>query len=198
MIDHGAGNLVSMMRALHKVGADPTLVESGELAGFDCVVLPGVGATGPAMRTLNRAGLTDELRGYEGALLGVCVGMQLLFDFSSEDDTHCLGVIPGEVRRVNATPLPHVGWNSVEGGDDMLFGGLPSQRLFYFVHGFAVRPGEERSIIGMTSYRTDTFVSAVRVGSVAGVQFHPERSGPIGLQVLDNFINGSEGVGHVA
>jgi glutamine amidotransferase len=198
VIDHGAGNLVSMMRAIQTVGADPTLVDSGGLSGFDRVVLPGVGATGPAMRTLNRTGLADELRTYKGPLLGVCVGMQLLFDSSAEDDTECLGLIPGDVRRINATPLPHVGWNSVDDTSDPLFRGLGQQPLFYFVHSFAVRPVDDRSVIGWTSYGEDVFASAVRVGSVTGLQFHPERSGALGLEVLASFIAKSEQVRDVA
>ncbi len=198
VIDHGASNLVSMMRAIQSVGANPTLVKSGELAGFDRVVLPGVGATGPAMRSLNRSGLADELRNYEGDLLGVCVGMQLLFDSSAEDDTSCLGLIPGDVGRINATPLPHVGWNSVDRTDDVVFAGLPVEPLFYFVHAFAARPRDERSIIGRTSYGEDTFASAVRARSVTGVQFHPERSGSVGLLVLANFVKDSRKVSNVA
>lgn len=198
VIDHGAGNLVSMMRAIHAVGANPTLVESGELAGFDRVVLPGVGATGPAMRNLNRSGLADELRSYKGDLLGVCLGMQLLFDFSAEDGTSCLGLIPGAVGRIDATPLPHVGWNSVDRTDDPVFAGLAAEPLFYFVHTFAARPRDERSILGWTTYGKDAFASAVRAGSVTGFQFHPERSGPAGLQVLANFVMGSTEVHRVA
>jgi glutamine amidotransferase len=198
VIDHGAGNLVSMMRAIQTVGANPTLVDSGGLSSFDCVVLPGVGATGPAMRTLNRTGLADELRTYKGPLLGVCVGMQLLFDSSAEDDTACLGLIPGDVRRINATPLPHVGWNSVDDADDPLFRELGHQPLFYFVHSFAVRPVDERSVVGWTTYGEDVFASAVRAGNVTGLQFHPERSGPLGLEVLANFIATSEQVRDVA
>jgi glutamine amidotransferase len=150
------------------------------------------------MRTLNRTGLADELRTYKGPLLGVCVGMQLLFDSSAEDDTECLGLIPGDVRRINATPLPHVGWNSVDDTSDPLFRGLGQQPLFYFVHSFAVRPVDDRSVIGWTSYGEDVFASAVRVGSVTGLQFHPERSGALGLEVLASFIAKSEQVRDVA
>ncbi len=188
VIDHGAGNLVSMMRALEVVGSNPTLVRSGSLGGFDRVVLPGVGATGPAMRTLDRSGLADELRSYEGPLLGVCVGMQLLFDHSKEDGTHCLGLIEGDVQRINATPLPHIGWNSVEGLDNEILTGLGSDPLFYFVHSFAVHPSNPTVVAGRTTYGDDVFASLVVSGSVTGLQFHPERSGEAGLRVLANFI----------
>ncbi len=198
VIDHGAGNLVSMMRALETVGASPTLVRSGELAGFDRVVLPGVGATGPAMRTLDQTGLSDELRNYRGLLLGVCVGMQVLFDYSTEDDTQCLGLIEGEVQRINATPLPHIGWNSVEQTNDAIFTGLGSSPLFYFVHSFAARPSDPRVVVGRTSYGNDAFASAVESGPVTGLQFHPERSGTAGLRVLANFIGDPGEVRNVA
>jgi len=198
VIDHGAGNLVSMMRALEVVGADPTLVRSGTLGEYDRVVLPGVGATGPAMRTLSRAGLSDELRSYQGPLLGVCVGMQLLFDYSTEDDTECLGLIPGDVRRINATPLPHIGWNSVEHTSNAIFAGLGSSPLFYFVHSFAVQPSDPHLVVGRTSYGESAIVSAVESGSATGLQFHPERSGAAGLRVLANFLDDSREVRDVA
>ena len=188
VIDHGAGNLVSMMRALEMVGANPTLVRSGELTGFDRVVLPGVGATGPAMRTLDRTGLADELRNYRGSLLGVCVVMQLLFDYSTEDDTECLGLIRGDVQLIDATPLPHIGWNSVAHDDQTMFSGLGDNPLFYFVHSFAVRPSDPASVVGRTTYGEDTFASCVASGPVTGLQFHPERSGAAGLRLLANFL----------
>lgn len=191
VIDHGAGNLVSMMRAIETTGAIPTLVSSGALTDFDCVVLPGVGSAGPAMRTLVRTGLSEELRSFAGPLLGVCVGMQLLFDYSTEDDTECLGLIRGDVQRIDATPLPHVGWNSVEDTNDAIFAGLVDNPLFYFVHGFSVRPSDSEVVVGRTSYGEDLFASAVRSGPVAGLQFHPERSGTDGLRVLANFIGES-------
>ena len=198
VIDHGAGNLVSMMRAIRTVGADPVLVQSGSLGEYDSVVLPGVGATGPAMRSLNKTGLADELRSYRGPLLGVCVGMQLLFDYSTEDNTRCLGVIKGDVRRLTTTPLPHIGWNSVEHEANALFSGLDDHPLFYFVHSFAVDPVDPNVTVGCTSYGDDVFTSAAERGSVSGVQFHPEKSGSAGLTVLGNFLNKVGSIRHVA
>lgn len=198
VIDHGAGNLVSMMRAIRTVGADPTLVQSGSLGEYDSVVLPGVGAAGPAMRSLNRTGLADELRSYRGPLLGVCVGMQLLLDYSTEDNTRCLGLIEGEVRRLNSTPLPHIGWNSVEHEASALFNGLDEHPLFYFVHSFAVDPAEPNVTVGRTEYGNDVFTSAAERDSVSGVQFHPEKSGAAGLTVLRNFLNKVGSIRHVA
>lgn len=198
VIDHGAGNLVSMMRALESVGAHPTLVRSGSLSTFDRVILPGVGATGPAMRTLNRTGLAEELRTFEGPLLGVCVGMQLLFDRSLEDDTECLGLIGGTVSVIDATPLPHIGWNAVRNNAPSIFARLGSDPLFYFVHSYAVRPTDSTVVIGTTTHGTDTFASSVRTGRITGLQFHPERSGNAGLSVLANFLAEERQVRHVA
>lgn len=187
-----------MMRALQTVGAEPSIVTTGPLSPFDRVVLPGVGATAPAMRALTQSGLTDELRNFEGPLLGVCVGMQLLFDFSAEDDTECLGLVHGTVRRLNATPLPHIGWNDVSSNASGLFSGLASEELFYFVHSFVPRPSDPAVTVGETTHGTDVFASAVTDGDVTGFQFHPERSGSAGLAVLANFISGTKAARHVA
>ncbi|MEN8040743.1 MAG: imidazole glycerol phosphate synthase subunit HisH [Actinomycetota bacterium] len=193
VIDHGAGNLVSMMRAIETVGASPTLVTEGSLESFDRVVLPGVGATGPAMRTLNSTGLSDALRTYRGPLLGVCVGMQLLFEYSYEDDTGCLGLLEGVVDGIDATPLPHIGWNSVASDDDD--GNDP---LYYFVHSYVARPRSPSVIGGYTRYGKDRFASVVRRGDISGVQFHPERSGNAGLALLSDFIADVRRVDNVA
>jgi glutamine amidotransferase len=151
------------------------------------------------MRSLNKTGLADELRRFQGPLFGVCVGMQLLFDYSSEDDTPCLGLIEGDVQRIRATPLPHIGWNSIEEASDVVLSDSPSGNpLFYFVHSFAVRPSDRRVIVGRTSYGEDTFPSAVRSGLVTGVQFHPEKSGRAGLAVLASFLRTPGANRHVA
>jgi imidazole glycerol-phosphate synthase subunit HisH len=190
LIDHGAGNLVSMERALRRTGALVSIVEGAfDTAAFDGLVLPGVGATGPAMRTLRRTGLVDSIRGFEGPLLGVCVGMQLLFDRSREDATTCLGLIDGVVRPIDASPLPHMGWNDVHHDGAEPFGAVPAGALAYFVHSFAAHPSDPDVVAATTTYGTDTFASAVRLGNVLGVQFHPERSGATGLSVLEGFVS---------
>lgn len=188
VIDHGAGNLVSMEQALIDVGASPTRVASGtDLAPFDGVILPGVGATGAAMRTLRRRDLVEPLISYRGPLLGVCVGLQLLFDRSDEGDTACLGLLGGSVRRIDATPLPHMGWNTVDGASDPLLN-RAGDATFYFVHSYAADPEDPNCVTGWTSYGRDRFPASVRRGRVVGVQFHPERSGPAGIAVLERFI----------
>lgn len=200
LIDHGAGNMVSMHRALSVSGADVTVVTDGstELAQFDGAVLPGVGATGPAMATLTRNGLVSQIRGFDRPLLAVCVGMQLLFEFSEEDRTHGLGLLPGVVKKLQAKPLPHMGWNDVAHGADPVLGHQSQSTPFYFVHSFALTDTSHSHVIGTTPYGGQTFVSAVRSGNVTGLQFHPERSADAGLGVIDSFVDSTQMVQRVA
>lgn len=185
MIDHGAGNLVSMEQALVRVGSEPTRVSTAvDLDAFDGVVLPGVGATATAMRRLRRTGLDEALVAHDRPMLAVCVGMQLLFEWSDEDDTACLGIVRGTVRRLAGRPLPHMGWNDVAGSDPLLGSRTDA---YYFVHSFAPRP-EDDIVVGRTTYDGEEFASVVRADAVVGAQFHPERSGDAGLAFLDRFV----------
>ena len=188
VIDHGAGNLVSMEQALRRVGAEPVrITEATDFSGYDGIVLPGVGATAPAMRTLHRTGLATALQAWDGPLLGVCVGMQLLFDLSDEDGARCLGLISGTVRKIDATPLPHMGWNDVHHDGRAVLDGIPDGEPFYFVHSFAPEPADPSVVVGRTTYGDDSFATVVTDGRVTGAQFHPERSGDAGLAVLATF-----------
>ncbi len=190
VVDHGAGNLVSIGQGLAAAGADVTVAtEPGGLDGAAGVVLPGVGATGAAMARLREAGLAEPLREWEGPLLGICVGLQLLFDGSDEDGGPCLGLVPGRVERLQNSPrLPHIGWNDVELlRPDPLFHGIASGTLFYFVHSYAPVPDDPAVTLGVTGYGSE-FSAAVADGRRRGVQFHPERSGDAGLAVLANFV----------
>jgi imidazole glycerol-phosphate synthase subunit HisH len=189
VIDHGAGNLVSIGRGLQRSGADVRLAESpAGLAGVDGVVLPGVGATATVMAGIRHGGFEDVLRGLDVPLLGICVGMQVLFDRSTEDDAECLGLIPGQVERLCQAPtLPHIGWNEIEMNPDPLFTGLADRAEVYFVHSYAPIP-ESPDIAVARAFHGSTFVAAVRQGTVAGTQFHPERSGNTGLRILENFV----------
>jgi glutamine amidotransferase len=187
IIDHGAGNLVSVVNALTLIGEQPIVVtEPYQLEGVDGIVLPGVGATSPAMNQLSTTGLDAALHTWEGPLLGICVGLQLLFDRSDEDGQPCLGLIEGTVEALDAATLPHMGWNDVRHTDDPLFAGIPSGEPFYFVHSYAPVPRHKDQIIA-TADHGGIFVAAARSGNRAGVQFHPERSGPAGLHLLANF-----------
>lgn len=189
VVDHGAGNLVSISQGLERIGAETVVVDSpGDLDAFDGVVLPGVGSTGAVMDGIRRHGFEKSLRESEAPLLGICVGMQVLFDRSDEDDAACLGLIPGTVTQlVGAPTLPHIGWNDLEvlGGTD-LFEGV-DQPVVYFVHSYAPVP-EDPQVVTATSRHGSRFAAAVRLGRVEGVQFHPERSGGTGLRILSRFV----------
>lgn len=194
VIDHGAGNLVSIARGLERAGARVQLVAGPEdVAGVQAVVLPGVGVPGAAMSRLGEAGLLEPLMAWEGPLLGICVGLQLFFDRSDEDGEPCLGLDRGVVRRLVGAPLlPHIGWNDIEipgstESPDRLFERIEPGATFYFVHSYAPVPEDPSIVIAYARYPSP-FVAAVRNGLRVGTQFHPERSGAAGLQVLTNFV----------
>ncbi len=199
LVDYGAGNLVSIEHALTRVGAVMTVLDGpGGLEGADGLVIPGVGAAAPAMARLHDQGLVEPIRAWIAAgrpCLGVCLGMQLLFEASDEDGTATLGVLPGRVRRLaNAPTLPHIGWNQVSRvREHPLFEGIEPDADFYFVHSYAGEPAGQSGAPGSeaviaTTEHGRSFVSAVAMGALAGVQFHPERSGDDGLRFLDNFL----------
>ena len=193
VVDHGAGNLVSIAQGLERAGAEVVVSGSPTALGrADGVVLPGVGTTGAAMERLIAADMVEPLRRWQGPLLGICVGLQLFFEHSEEDGTDALGLIPGRVARLEGAPLlPHIGWNDVAFDSDPLFVGVPDDTTFYFVHSFAVVPEEEATVIAETTYGRP-FVAAARSGERVGVQFHPERSGTAGLRILANFVASCE------
>ena len=199
VIDHGAGNLVSIAQGLERAGATVEVTEGPR--GFndaDGIVLPGVGTTGAAMDRLAAAGLVDPLREWPGPLLGICVGLQLFFEHSEEDGTDALGLMPGRVTQLEGAPLlPHIGWNDVSFKPDPIFEGVPTDATFYFVHSFAVVPESRDLVIAETDYGSP-FVAAARSGNRVGVQFHPERSGPAGLRMLANFVGDCNGAGNAA
>lgn len=193
VVDHGAGNLVSIAQGLERTGAKVTVAQDPSgMAGADGVVLPGVGAAAAAMERIAAAGFVEPLKSLTVPLLGVCVGMQVLFESSVEDGAQCLGIIAGGVEKLtNAPTLPHMGWNDVGLADDPLFVDFQTSELFYFVHSYAPVPDDDTVTIGRTTHG-DPFVAAVRQGSVAGVQFHPERSGDTGIKLLANFVRSCE------
>jgi imidazole glycerol-phosphate synthase subunit HisH len=196
VVDYGAGNLVSIDQALTTVGAEVVLVRDREaIRGADALVVPGVGAAEPAMTRLGARGLTEPIRAWLAAdrpFLGVCLGLQLLFESSDEDGATTLGVVPGRsVRLEDAPTLPHIGWNQVERTrPHPLFDGIADGTDFYFVHSYAGVPDDAAGdLVLATTEHGSRFVSAVARGSMAGVQFHPERSGPDGLRLLANFVD---------
>ena len=195
VIDHGAGNLVSISQGLERVGAVVTLAAGPEgLIDADLVVMPGVGAAAPAMRRLAERGLVEPIRDWIRAdrpFLGVCLGLQLLFDGSDEDGAVTLGVLPGRtVALVDPPTTPHIGWNQiVRRRAHPLLDGVNDGADLYFVHSFAGRPaaGSEDVIVAETTHGAP-FASVVARGRCAGVQFHPERSGRDGLRILANAV----------
>ncbi len=199
VVDYGAGNLVSIEQALTFVGAQVRIATGPEgLEGAEAVIVPGVGAAGPAMQRLTRARLVDPLLRWIALgrpYLGICLGLQLLFDGSDEDGATTLGVIRGRAERLEGAPtLPHIGWNQVElRREHVLFTGLASGTDLYFVHSYAGRPtGIDAATVTLAeTTHGNPFVSAVEHGNVLGVQFHPERSGGAGLRLLGNFVRWS-------
>jgi imidazole glycerol-phosphate synthase subunit HisH len=193
VVDYGAGNLVSIDQALRTVGADVELARDAEgLRGVDAVIVPGVGASAPAMARLDSHGLTEPIRAWVAAdrpFLGICLGLQLLFDGSDEDGAATLGIVPGRTVRLEAAPtLPHIGWNQVDRSrPHALFDGIAAGADFYFVHSYAGRT--DGDLVLATTEHGGTFISAVARGAMLGVQFHPERSGRDGLRLLANFVD---------
>jgi glutamine amidotransferase len=198
VIDYGAGNLVSIDQALTTVGADVRIAREGEaLRRADAVVVPGVGAAAPAMARLDRRGLTEPIRAWlagDRPFLGICLGLQLLFEGSDEDGATTLGVLAGRsVRLEDAPTLPHIGWNQVERTrEHPLFDGIDDGADFYFVHSYVGAPSADGGGAGQLELARTThgrsFTSAVARASLLGVQFHPERSGSDGLRLLRNFV----------
>ena len=188
LIDHGAGNLRSLRAAFERLGAEVEVTaDADRVARAERVVLPGVGAAAPAMETLARTGMADALR-EAPSLLGVCLGMQLLFERSAEGDVACLGLLPGTVERIGwAERLPHMGWNDVVAAcPSTLDAALPA--VCYFAHSYAVVPGDAAVVAAETEISGRPVASAVASGRVAGVQFHPEKSGPAGRRMLEAWL----------
>jgi glutamine amidotransferase len=193
IIDYGMGNLRSVQKGLAVAGYQAVITsDPGMVTGADGVVLPGVGAFRDAMTNLQTAGLDEALRLAVAAgkpVLGICLGMQLLFSSSEEwGETRGLDLIPGRVRRFTGVmKIPHMGWNQVNfRGDCPLFAGIPDHSYFYFIHSYYVDSPDREIACGVTDYGID-FTSAVARGNLFGVQFHPEKSSLIGSHVLANF-----------
>ena len=188
--DYGMGNRRSVEKALAHVGAQSTITaDHDEIRAADAVILPGVGAFPEAMRNLRRTGLGDVLTELTQPLLGICLGMQLLFESSTEHEgAPGLGILPGTVTRLTAPRLPHIGWNLVSFERRCtLTDGLPDAAAFYHVHSFACRPSDPTDVVGTSEYG-ERFVSVVERGNVMAVQFHPEKSSRDGIALLANFV----------
>lgn len=194
VLDYGIGNLRSAQKALERVGADAVLTSDSSVAeNADAVVLPGVGAFGACMSALRSAGLETVVHDAVASgvpFLGICVGMQMLFD-ASDEDPHAtgLGIIPGVVSWIpESVPRPQMQWNQLQlRGSDPLFNGLGDEPWMYFVHSLHGVPIDADHVIATVQYG-DTLNVAFRKGNVSATQFHPEKSAAAGLALLENFV----------
>jgi glutamine amidotransferase len=200
IIDYGAGNLRSIEKALAYVGGRAQVTaEPEEVAAAQALVLPGVGSGGAAMARMRERGLVDAIRQatWQGKpFLGICLGMQLLADHHAEGEVDGLGLFRGEVRRIPHGPkIPHMGWNQVTPLDKSLaiFEGIQADAYFYFAHSYYVEPGDRQGVAGLTDYGSP-YCSVIVGEAVWGTQFHPEKSGEVGLQLLRNFVRWVNGV----
>ncbi len=193
VIDYRAGNSPSVIYALERLGIDCRLVSKPEqISTSDRLILPGVGAARATLESLDESGLIDPLtrRVREGGVpfLGICVGLQVLFDRSDEGDARGLGWLPGEVLRFPAGErVPQIGWNGVRPTrEHALWEDVPEDGHFYFVNSYYAVPAEPADVLGVTDYGLE-FCSVIARDNVAATQFHAEKSGPLGLQILANF-----------
>jgi glutamine amidotransferase len=197
IVDYKAGNLTSVQLAFRALGRDATVTsDPATILGAERVVFPGVGAAGSAMRNLTDLRLVPVLKEVAGRgtpFLGICLGTQILLDYSEEDGgTPTLGLLPGRVPRFQPAEardkVPQIGWNQVRiARPHPLLAGIEDDSEFYFVHSFYPAPSDPSLAIGLTDYAGVAFASMLGRGNVAATQFHPEKSGRIGLRLLDNF-----------
>ena len=205
IVNTRAANVHSVEKALRKVGADPLVTsDPADLASADAAVLPGVGASDSVMKALNTMDLGEPIKAFAASgkpLLCICVGLQVLFDSSEEGQLTGLGLVEGTVRLIPtgmkdglgaSMKVPHMGWNEVEfTGDDSqrhpVFAGIPQGSHFYFVHSYRCVPDRESDIAGTTNYGVN-ICAAIARGNVVGTQFHPEKSGDVGLKIYENFL----------
>ncbi len=193
VIDYGMGNLRSVQKAFESIGAKASIVQSAaDIKRAEKVVLPGVGAMKPAMEKLNELKIVDAIQSAINSgkpFLGICLGLQLLFESSDEGgNVKGLGILKGRVTRFSSLKVPHMGWNQlkVEQSSCSLFKGLGKNPFVYFCHSYFVNPNDNTLAAATTDYGVN-FVSAVCQKNIFGVQFHPEKSQDTGLQILKNF-----------
>jgi len=193
IVDYGAGNLRSVAKAMEKAGAGPIVTDDPrKVSAARALVLPGVGAGDAAMRELGRRGLVEPLIDYARSgkpFLGICLGLQILMDSSAEGDSDCLGIVQGKVKRLPpGAKVPHMGWNQVSlKRQHPVFDGIPNGSNFYFVHSYYAEPEEPSGVLGTTEYIIP-FCSVVAQGNLVATQFHPEKSGTLGIRIYENFV----------
>jgi imidazole glycerol-phosphate synthase subunit HisH len=194
IIDYGAGNLRSVVNAVISLGYQPKITsDPDEVLNAGAVIFPGVGAAGDAMANLKKLGLVAPIRRVieqDKPFLGVCLGLQMLFSGTEEGGwTECLNIIPGRARKLPpGLKIPHMGWNQVKQKiSHPIFEGVPDEANFYFVHSYYADPKDKSLVAGETEYAIP-FCSVLARGNMVATQFHPEKSGEIGLKIYDNFI----------
>lgn len=189
VVKYNAGNVASVENALNRLGVESVLTDDAEiLKSADRVIFPGVGEASSAMRFLREKNLDSAIKNLTQPVLGICLGMQLLCDFSEENETECLGILPYKVRRFESKNLktPQMGWNNVFDLKSDLFSGIEENSYVYFVHSFYVETGNET--IAVCDYGVK-FSAAVNYENFYAVQFHAEKSGAVGERILENFLN---------
>ncbi len=192
IVDYKAGNLKSVERALKHLGLECRVTsDAAEILAAERLIFPGVGAAGKAMETITGLGLDRVLRDFAASgrpFLGICLGSQIILDHSAEDETRCLGLIPGEVVRFGKMGLkiPQMGWNTIAAADHPVFAGIDPAASYYFVHSYYTLPAAEENVAARTVYGME-FASAVMKDNIIATQFHPEKSGEPGLKLLENF-----------
>lgn len=189
IIDYGAGNITSIKNLLNLLNIEPCISSDIlTLKNADKIIFPGVGNAEYAMHQLNQLKLVDFIRNYQKPFLGICLGLQLMCEYSEEGNISCLGIIPAKVKKFpNKEIIPHMGWNNVNfKKNSPLFFNIPNDSDFYFVHSFYVE--DNSYCIANTHYILD-FCSAIQKNNFYGVQFHPEKSSELGKRMIQNFLN---------
>jgi len=195
IIDYQAGNLTSVVRSLKALGVEGQVTQDpAEVAQASRVIFPGVGAAGEAMATLKELGLDEALRASFARgipILGICLGAQIILESSEENDATCLGLLPGRTRALPHSEnlkIPHMGWNRVRfHKPHAVFKNLPEGAEYYFVHSYYPAPAKPEMVLGVTDHGVE-FPSAIGWRNLVATQFHPEKSGRFGLQILENFL----------
>lgn len=200
IVDYKAGNVTSVLRAVQRLGFEGRIsARTEDVLDAERVIFPGVGAAGATMEELRRSGLDEALGEFHRAgrpMLGICIGIQIVFGQSEENDATCLGLLPGRVRRFPADSglkVPQIGWNQVrQKREHALFEGVTDGAEFYFVNSYYPEPADAGAVFATTEYGLE-FASVVIAGNLAATQFHLEKSGRVGLRMLENFCSWTGG-----
>jgi imidazole glycerol-phosphate synthase subunit HisH len=189
VVKYNAGNVRSVANAVRRLGVEPVLTDHpDEMKAADKVIFPGVGEASSAMAHLRERDLDAAIRSLTQPVLAICLGMQLLYRASEENDTECLDILPDKVRRFSdgALKIPHMGWNNISGFSSPVFDGVAEDSRVYFVHSYFIETGDHTAA---TAFYGTGFSAAIRYRNFYGVQFHPEKSGAVGARILENFLN---------